>query len=54
MRAIIGIGGPRTLQGFRALLQLAWNHFDRFISAWERLVAALTGYVAQRSATIGG
>jgi transposase len=41
MRAIIGIGGPRSLQGLRALLQTAWTHFDRLISALDRLVAAL-------------
>ena len=41
MRAIIGIGGPRSLQGLRALLQTAWTHFDRLISELDRLVAAL-------------
>jgi hypothetical protein len=54
MRALIGIGGPRSLQGLRALLQTAWTHFDRLISALERLLAALAEYVAHRSATIGG
>jgi transposase len=41
MRMIFGIGGPRTLQGLRALLQTASTHFDGLISALERLVAAL-------------
>ena len=41
MRAIIGIGGPRTLHGLRALLQTAWTHFDGLISALKHLVAAL-------------
>ena len=35
MRAICGIGLPRALQG-SALLQLAWTHFGRLISALER------------------
>jgi hypothetical protein len=54
MRAIIGIGGPRSLQGLRALLQTAWTHFDRLISALERLMTALAGYVPYRSTAIGG
>ena len=54
MRAIIGIGGPRSLQGLRALLQLARTHFDRLISALERLVMALVGYGARRSTAVGG
>ncbi|MFM7292936.1 MAG: hypothetical protein ACKO6B_17135, partial [Planctomycetia bacterium] len=54
MRALIGIGGPRSLQGLRALLQLAWTHFDRLISALERMVMALAGYGVHRSAGIGG
>lgn len=53
MRAIIGIGGPRSLQGLRALLQTAWTHFDRLISALERLVTALAGYGAHRSTATG-
>ena len=52
MRAIVGIGGPRSLQGLRALLQAAWTHFDRLISALERLMAALVGYAARPSAII--
>jgi transposase len=54
MRAIIGIGGPRSLQDLRALLQTAWTHFGRLISALERLVTALPGYGAHRSTAIGG
>jgi transposase len=54
MRAIIGIGGPRSLQGLRALLQLAWTHFDRLISAWERLVMPLARYGAHSSTATGG
>jgi hypothetical protein len=53
MRAIIGIGGPRSLQGLRALLQTAWTHFDRLISALDRLVTALAGYGVHRSTAIG-
>ncbi len=41
MRAIVGIGGSRSLQGLRALLRTASTHFDRLISALDRLVAAL-------------
>ncbi|NCA17738.1 MAG: hypothetical protein EBS90_11955 [Betaproteobacteria bacterium] len=54
MRAIIGIGGPRSLQGLRALLQAAWIHFDRLMSALERLVTALAAYEPYRSTAIGG
>jgi len=54
MRAIIGIGGPRSLQGLRAMLQTAWTHFDRLLSALDRLVAALVAPMAQRSRAIGG
>ena len=54
MRAITGIGGPRSLQGLRALLHTTWTHFDRLISALERLMAALAGYVARHSTAIGG
>jgi len=54
MRAIIGIAGPRSLQGLRALRQTAWTHFDRLISALELLVTALTGYGPYRSTAIGG
>ena len=54
MRAIIGIGGPRSLQDLRALLQTAWTHFGRLISALERLVTALPGHGAHRSTAIGG
>jgi hypothetical protein len=54
MRAIIGIGGPRSLQGLRALLQTTWTHFDRLISALEQLMVALAGYGPNRSTAIGG
>jgi hypothetical protein len=54
MRALIGIGAPRSLQGLRALLQLAWTHFDRLISALEQLVMALVGYGACRSTAMRG
>jgi len=54
MRAIIGIGGPRSLQGLRALLQTAWIHFERFLSALDRLVAALVAPMAPWSRAIGG
>jgi hypothetical protein len=39
MRVICGIGSPRALQGLRALLQRAWTHFGRLISALERVSA---------------
>ena len=54
MSAIIGIGGPRSLQGLLALLQLAWTRFDRLISAWERLVMPLARYGAHSSTATGG
>jgi len=46
MRLICGIGSPRTLQGLRALLQLAWTHFGRLISAIENLLGRSVGYGA--------
>ena len=54
MRAIIGIGGPRSLQGHRAMLQTAWTHFDRLLSDLDRLVAALVAPISQWSRAIGG
>jgi hypothetical protein len=54
MWAIIGIGGPMSLQGLRALLQTAWTHFDRLISGLELLVTALAGYGPTCSTAIGG
>ena len=54
MMATIGIGGPRSLQGLRELLQTAWTHFGRLISALERLVTALAGYWPHRFTAIGG
>ena len=53
MRAIIGIGGPRSLQGLRALLQTAWIHFEWLLSALDCLVTALVAHMAQRSWAIG-
>ena len=40
MRALCGIGGPKALQGLRALVQLAWSHFDKLISSLESLPTA--------------
>jgi hypothetical protein len=54
MWALVGIGGPRSLQGLRALLQLAWTHFDRLVSALERMVMVLAGYRERHSTAIGG
>jgi hypothetical protein len=54
MRAIIGIGGPRSLQGLRALLQTARTHFERLLSALDRLVAVLAALIAPWSRAIGG
>ena len=54
MRAIIGIGGTRSLQGLRKLLQTASTHFDRLLSALDRLVAALAAPMTQTSRAIGG
>ena len=39
MRAIIAIAGPRSLQGLHSLMQSAWTHADRLMSALDRLVA---------------
>ena len=46
MRLISGIGSSRTLQGLRALLQFAWTHFGRLISAIENLLGRSVGYNA--------
>ena len=54
MRVICGIGSPRALQGLRALLQLAWTHLGRLVSALERLVMALARYGAHRFTAISG
>jgi hypothetical protein len=54
MRMIFGIGGPRSLQGLRALLQTAWTHFERLLSALDRLVASLVAPMAPWSRAIGG
>ena len=53
MRAIIGIVGPRSLQGLR-VLQTDWIHFERLLSALDCLVAALVAPMAQWSQAIGG
>jgi len=54
MRAIFGIGGPKSLQGLRAMLQTAWTHFERLRSALDRLVAALAKPMTPWSRAIGG
>ena len=54
MRMIFGIGGPRSMQGLRALLQTAWIHFERLLSALDRLVAALVALMAPWSRAISG
>jgi hypothetical protein len=51
---IFGIGGPRSMQGLRALLQTAWTHFERLLSALDRVVAALVAPMAPLSRAIGG
>jgi len=54
MRALCGIGGPKALQGLRALVQLAWNHFEQLISALKALLVTLTGYGPDRWRPVGG
>ena len=54
MRAIIGIGGPRSLQGLLALLQTAWTDFERLMSVPNHLVAVLVWHLAQGSRAISG
>ena len=51
---IFGICGPRSMQGLRALLQTAWTHFERLLSALDRVVAALVAPMAPLSRAIGG
>jgi IS5 family transposase len=46
MRVICGIGSPRALQGLCALLQPAWTHFGRLISALENLLDRSVAYGA--------
>jgi hypothetical protein len=53
-RAIFAVGGPRSLQGLRTLLQAAWICTDRLLSVLGRLVSALVGDGTQRSPSIGG
>ena len=45
MRVICGIGSPRTLQGLRALLQLAWIDCGRLITALEHLLGREVGWI---------
>jgi hypothetical protein len=54
MRAIIGIGGPRRLQGLRTLPQTAWIHVKLRMSALDRLVTPLVAPMEQLSPAIGG
>jgi hypothetical protein len=54
MRATIGFGGPRSLQGLIAMLQTSWIHFERLRSALDRLVATQVSPVALWSQAIGG
>lgn len=54
MRMFIGIGGSKSQQGLRALLQTAWIYFERLLSALARVVAALVAPMATRSLAIGG
>jgi transposase len=51
MRVICGIGSPRTLQGLRALLQLAWIDFGRLISALEHLLGRGVGWARRTSSS---
>ncbi len=44
---IFGIDSTMSLQGLRTLLQTASQHFDRTISALDRLVAVLVCYRAR-------
>ena len=41
-------------QGLRVLMQTAWTHFDRLMSALDRLVAALVAPMTPWSRGIGG
>jgi len=54
MRKLCGIGGPRGLQGIRALLQTAWNHLERLMEVFNRLLTAPVGYGPWASTAIGG
>ena len=40
MRAIIGIGAPRRLQGFGAMLQTAWIHLEWLLAAADWPIGA--------------
>jgi hypothetical protein len=53
-RIIFGLGGPRSLQGLRALLRTAWIHFEQVLWALDRLVAALVVPMAPWARAIGG
>ena len=54
MRMLCGIGGPRSLQGLRALLQTAWNHLERLVEVFNRLLTAPARYGPWGSTAIGG
>ena len=54
MRMLCGIGGPRSLQGLRALLQTAWNHLERLVEVFNRLLTAPVRYGPWGSTAIGG
>lgn len=43
MRMLCGIGGPRGLQGLRALLQTASNHLEWLIEEFYRFLTAPSG-----------
>jgi hypothetical protein len=54
MRMIFGIDVPRSMQGLRELLQTVWIHFERLLSALDRLLAALVALRAPWSRAISG
>ena len=54
MRAIIRIGGPRSLQGLRAQLRTARTHLDRLPSTLDRLVAVMVWSATAGSRALGG
>jgi len=51
---IIGIGGPRSLQGLRSLLQTGQIPSERLLSALDRVVAALVAPMATLWRAVGG
>jgi hypothetical protein len=48
------ISGLRSVQRLRSLPQIAWIHFERLLSALDRLVAMLFESSAKWSRAIGG